>query len=162
MSKIAIAALAACLATTVSAQQQMTVTANPSFNDWVQNASRTLDSAFDRVNLSRSETGITYVRFNADPNGKPQNITTVSTGERKPNLERVARKVVGNIRTLPPMFVGAKPNQLVEAAIIVASDQDQLDTLLAKANDRARKQNARWAARGVPNPVVTLSVVSGF
>lgn len=166
MNKIAIAALAACLATSVSAQQQqghqMTVTANSQFTEWAQNASRTLDSAFERVNLSRSETGITYVRFNTDANGTPQNIATVSTKERKPNLERVGRKVISNIRAMPPLFKGARPNQLIEAAIIVAKDQDQLESLTAKANQRARQQNARWAASGAPNAVVSLAVVGGF
>lgn len=163
MNKIAIAVLAACLATSVSAkQEEMTVTANPSFTTWIETATRTLDSAFDKVNLSHSETGVTYVRFNTDENGMPQNIATVSSGERKPNLQRVGRKAVGNIRTLGPLFDGAKPNMLVEAAIIVADDQDQLDGLLAKVNERARRQNDRAAASGVPNPVVALAVVSGF
>ena len=166
MIKIAIAALAACIATSASAQQQpqqqMTVTANSQFTDWVQNASRTLDAAFDNVDLSHSETGITYVRFNTDENGKPQNIATVSTGERKPYLARVGREVVGNIRAMPPMFKGARPNQQIEAAIIVAGNHAHLQKLLAKANERARQQNARWAASGAPNAVVALGVVGGF
>lgn len=162
MNKLVLAALAATLATSVSAKEELTVTANPSFSAWIDAATRTLGVAFEKVNLSRSETGITYVRFNTDENGKPENIATVTSGERKPNLQRIGRKAIGNIRTLHPLYDGAKPNMLVEAAIVVADDQDQLDGLLAKVHERARLQNARVAASGVVNPVVSLAVVSGF
>jgi hypothetical protein len=162
MHKIVIAAMAACLATSASAGQDMTVTANRSIDSWVQDASRSLDSALDRVDLSRSETGITYVRFNCDEEGTPQNVATVRMGGSKPNLARAGRNAVRKIRTLHPLFEGARPNQLVEAAIVVADDQDQLDRLLAEVNERARQQNARWAASGTANPVVSLAAAGGF
>jgi hypothetical protein len=161
MKKFAVAALAACLATTLSAKQpEMTVTANPSFNAWVDDASRSLDQALDRVNMARSETGITYVQFTCDESGKPQNIRTVGGG--RPFLARAGREAVRSIRTLHPMFEGAKPNQLVEAAIIVAANQEQLDSMLAKVKERAIDRNSKLAARGLPNSVVSLAVVAGF
>ncbi|GGD95430.1 hypothetical protein GCM10011515_14110 [Tsuneonella deserti] len=140
----------------------MTVTANPSFTSWVQNASRSLDRAMGRVDLSRSETGITYVRFNCDENGKPQNIKTVASSERKPNLDRVGRQTVGKIRTLYPLFNGARPNQLIEAAVIVADNQYDLEKMLAEARERAAQRNSRWAQSGLPSPVVSLAVAGGF
>jgi hypothetical protein len=159
MNKLVVAALAACLATTVSAKQpEMVVTANPSFTSWVQNASRSLDYAMMRVDLARSESGVTYVRFNCDPNGKPQNITTMSSAVRHPVLDRVGRQVIKRVRTLHPMFDGARPGQLVEAAIIVADDQAQLDRLRAAVTERAVTQNNRWAERGEATPVVLLAV----
>jgi hypothetical protein len=161
VNKLLIAAFAACLATSVSAKQEMTVTANPSFASWAETSSRTLGEAFDRVDLSRSEAGITYVRFTCDEDGRPQNITTVPSREGKPNLARVGRKAIANIHALP-MFAGARPDQVIEAAIIVADGQDQMDRMLAKVNDRARQQNAQWAARGTVNPVVALAAVGGF
>lgn len=163
MNKFVVAALAACLAMPVSAEQpEMIVTANSSFNSWVQNASRSLDHAMKRVDVAHSETGVTYVRFNCDPNGKPQNISTVASGVQHPFLDRVGRQVIKRIRTLHPMFDGARPNQLVEAAIIVAEDQAELDRLRAAVNERATRQNSRWAARGEANPVVQLAVAGGY
>jgi hypothetical protein len=161
MRKFVVAAFAACLATTVSAAQpEMTVTANPSFNAWVDNASHSLDRALDRVDLSNSETGIVYVQFNCDENGKPQNITTLNGG--MPNLARAGRQAVRSIRTLHPMFDGAKPNQLVEAAIVVAGDQEELESMLSEVNERAIERNSRLAARGMQNSIVSLAVIAGF
>jgi hypothetical protein len=163
MNKLVLAAFAACLATSVSAKpQQMVVTGNPSLSSWVEAASRDVDSALERVDISRSETGITYVRFTCDEEGRPQNISTVKTRGYAPNLDRVGRQTISRIKTLHPMFDGAQSNQPVEAAIVIAEDQRQLDRLLAEVKDRARKQNAEWAARGAPNPVVSLAIVSGF
>lgn len=163
MNKLVVAALAACLATTVSAKQpQMTVTANTSVDVWVQNASRTLDQALKRTDLARSETGVTYVQFNTDADGKPRNITTVDTGKFQPNLDRVGRQAVKRMRSLQPTFEGARPNQLIEAAIVVADNQDELDNFRTAINDRAKAQNSRWAARGEANPVVSLAAIAGF
>lgn len=165
MNKFVIAAFAVCLATSVSAKQQpqmMVVTGSPSFPNWLENTSRSVNSALDRVDISRSETGITYVQFNCDAEGKPQNITTVRSGRYSPNLDRVGRRAVARIKTLHPMFVGAQPNQVVEAAIIIAEDQRHLNSLLAKVSERARERNAQWAARGLPNPVVSLAIAGGF
>lgn len=163
MNKLVLAAFAACLATSVSAKpQQMVVTGNPSLPSWVESTSRSVDSALERVNISRSETGVTYVRFTCDEAGKPQNITTVRTGMHAPNLDRVGRQTISKIKSLHPMFDGAQPNQLVEAAIVIADDQREIDRLLTEVKTRAREQNAKWAARGVPNPVVSLAIVSGF
>lgn len=163
MNKFAIAALAVCLATSVSAKPQiMVVTGGPSFPNWVENTSRSVSSALDRVDISRSETGITYVQFSCDEEGKPQNITTVRSGRYSPNLDRVGRRAVARIKTLHPMFVGAQPNQVVEAAIIIAEDKRHMDSLLAKVSEHARARNDLWAARGLPNPVVSLAIAGGF
>lgn len=165
MKKLAIAALAACLATSVSAEPEvlpMVVTASPSMTNWVETASRSLNSALARVDISRSETGITYVQFNCDESGKPKNIRTVRSQGYDSGLARVGRRTIGRIRSLHPMFAGARPNQLIEAAIIVADDQRQYDRLIAEASRHAREQNALWAARGLPNPVVSLAIAGGL
>ena len=140
----------------------MTVTANPSFSEWVSKASDSLDRAMSAANLSRSEAGVTYVRFNRGDDGRPQNIATVKAGPSQPNLDRVGRSVVRRIDALPPMFHGARQNLTIEAAIIVAKDEDDLDRLKAKVSQRAQRQNAQWAARSLPSPVVALGIVSGF
>ncbi|MDZ4308777.1 hypothetical protein [Allopontixanthobacter sp.] len=150
------------LASPVSAQQQMTVTANPSFANWVESTSRTIDSSLKKVNISRSEAGVTYVRFNCGEDGKPRNIATVHSGAFKPELARIGRRVVSRINSLHPLFEGAQPNQLYEAAIIIARDEEELESLSKKVNERVQRENARWAARGAPNPVVSLAIVSGF
>ena len=121
MKKLLLAAVAACMASSVSANPpQMVVTGSPSLPSWIENASRAVDSALERVNIARSETGVTYVRFTCDETGKPQNITTVRTGMHAPNLDRVGRQTISKIKSLHPMFDGAQPNQLVEAAIVIA------------------------------------------
>jgi hypothetical protein len=151
------------MASSVSANPpQMVVTGSPSLPSWIENASRAVDSALERVDVSRSQTGVTYVRFNCDENGKPQNIKTVKNGRYNPTLEHVGRQTIRRIRTLHPMFVGAEKGQEVEAAIVVADNQRQLDHLLVEVNERAREQNAKWAARGLPNPIISLAVVGKF
>ena len=132
MNKLAIAALAACLAAPLSAgEQPMTVTANPTFSEWVSKISESLDRAMSTANLSRTEAGITYVRFTRGEDGRPQNISTMKAGPSQPNLDRVGRTVVRRIGTLPPMFRGARQNLTIEAAIIVARDADELHQLRA-------------------------------
>lgn len=140
----------------------MTVTANPTFSEWVSKTSESLDRAMSTANLSRTEAGITYVRFTRGEDGRPQNISTMKAGPSQPNLDRVGRTVVRRIGTLPPMFRGARQNLTIEAAIIVARDADELHQLKGEVSMRAERQNARWAARNLPNPVVALGVASGF
>ena len=127
---IVTAALAASLAVSASAgEQTIKVTANTSLNDWVASASESLGDSLDRMNVARSETGITYVRFTCSPDGTPQNIATVASSGYKPNLDRVGREAVRRVGSLHPLFAGAKPDQVFEAAIIVADDQRQLERM---------------------------------
>lgn len=161
MNRILIAGAAAIfLATSASAgDQPITVTARPSFSDWMASTSQILTDALKRTDLARAETGITYVRFTQDEAGKPQGVSTVKSGSFKPNLDRAGRAVARRMRALPPLFNGARPDTTIEAAIVVANDRHQLERLTAEVADRARRQNVTWAARQSANPVVLLAVV---
>lgn len=64
--------------------------------------------------------------------------------------------------SLHPLFAGAKPDQVFEAAIIVADDQRQLERMADDVTRRAQQSNARWAARATPGSAISLAVFSGM
>ena len=166
MKKLTITALVTALSLGLStpviaqAKQEMTVTGTaPKFDQWVVTTSRALDKQLARADISDVNSGITYVRFNCNEHGKPQNLATVSTRKYKSKLDRLGHRVVQNL-DLHPMFDGSNPNQIVEAAIIVANSERDRDRMLKQVNERAKKQNAKWAALNLPNPVISLALAN--
>jgi hypothetical protein len=162
MRKILIASVAAVLSVTASAEPQQITVSSPSVNQWVDRAGEALGNAIDGEMRSISyrgthATGITYVGFECSEDGTPINIKTSERGGAA--IDRLGRRVVERVN-LHPVFAGHKQGQKFEAAILVAKDYRDLERGEKMIQERARKSREEWAARGMPNPVVALSMVS--
>jgi hypothetical protein len=165
MKRIAIAAFAASLSvvsfsSAAEAKDAQIVVSGPSSQqEWVNAANQNLDRALDDVSLRNVQSGITVVRFQCGENGSPTDIATIERGNR--NLASVGRKAVKRMN-LHPHYPGATEDQIYEAVIIVADSRAHLAELRRRVAARNERQRDYWAARGVPNPVVTLALVGAM
>jgi TonB family protein len=154
-----IAALsAACIALSASAQH--TTHDGPTYSQWIGTTNASLADSLDRIRMVRFQSGTAIVRFTCSDDGRAANVTIVQRAN--PELDRAARRTVMGMKSMHPLYSGFKADQVYEAAIIVASDQTDMQRRLAALDDRVRRQDAYWASRGVPNPVISLAMTSAF
>ncbi len=162
MNRLILATASTCLigAMPVAAEPgQVVVTANPELNEWVTSVNQELDRRLSRIDTSRAQPGVTYVRFTRREDGRTQDVELMEGGD--PQLNRVGRVAVHHLR-IPTMPVGSKAGQIYEAAIIVADSPEELKDMKEVVKTRMDQKNAYWARKGEANPVISLAVVSGF
>jgi hypothetical protein len=155
------AAVAASLTLSVAAagKSPLIVVKPGPLQDWITSTSRQLDRALERVDSARAEPGISFIRFTADPQGRPANVMPHRRGYNP--LDQVALRAVQRLR-LAPVPGGVSRNQVYQAVIVVGDTPAQVAQLRSSAAARLAEENARFAARGLPNPVISLGAVSGF
>ncbi len=154
-----IAALsAACIALSASAQH--TTHDGPTYSQWIGTTNANLADSLDQVRMVHFRSGTAIVRFNCSADGSAANVKIVQ--HSNPEVDRAARCTVMRMKSMHPLYSGFKADQVYEAAIIVASDEADMQRRLAALNDRVRRQDAYWASRGVPNPVISLAMTSAF
>ena len=153
-----LAALAACLAVPAAAQHDITVHSAPTFEEWVARTSGHLNNSLKLSSTRGVPSGVTFVQFECSDTGDAINVKTVERGNR--HLDRLGRSVVNRMKSMHPLFNGVKDGQIYEAAIMVADTQNELDGYMADVEKRMERQNAYWAARKVPNPVISLAAIA--
>lgn len=159
MNKLAIFAIPTALAVSVLAvplASQEIVVSPRSGPTFVAEVSKDLDRQLDRVRINplRNATGISKVRFQAGPDGKAANVKTYK-GSGSTELDRVARKAVTQLTSLSPMPYGSERGQVIQANIIVASSEHQLDRLTRQL---AREEAARIARGPEERKVLALTL----
>jgi len=165
MKKITIAlAAVACVVTPAGAkppQEAVSLTTPaPHLDEWVEIASQNITKSLERIRPHdyRAGRGVTYVQFVCDKNGKPTNIRTIKSSNND-GLDMLGRIAISKVNSLYPLFKGVKSSQLFEVAIISENDERKIQKLTKMVSQRAHSRNAYFAARGVPNAVVTMAVV---
>ncbi len=155
------AAVAACLAAPTAgfAEEAQIVVSPAPVQEWVATTSRALENALLREDTMRARAGISVVHFTTSPEGRPVNIKTISSAGYN-DLHRVARRAVHRLR-LQPIAADIPRNQVYEAVIVLGETPEQLAQLRSHAIAHATEENARWAAKGLPNPVISVAI-AGF
>lgn len=158
MTKIYALAFAAAVTAAVLAvpvySQDIVVTSSADVARFVKDVSSNLDRELAReTRLQTNRNGYAIVRFRADKDGRPQNVTLYrSSGEG--DVNRAAQRVVGRLKSLHPLPSGIRDDQLMQANIIIARTPGQYRRLV---KDVRRHDKARLASPAGEHHVLAFS-----
>lgn len=160
MNKLAIFAIPAAIAASALAvplASQEIVVSPRSEQTFVTEVSKDLDKQLNYIRFDprSGNSGLTKVRFRADSDGKATSIKTYK-GSGNTEIDRVARKAVSRLTSLSPMPYGSGRQQVIQANIIVASSDRDLDRLSRRL---AREEAARMAQGPEEQQVLALTLV---
>jgi hypothetical protein len=123
---------------------------------FVKEVSQALDAQLDRVRFSprSSSTGIAKVRFVADEYGRPAKISLYERSGSS-DLDRAAKRAVSGLTNLSPLEYGAHDDRVIQANIVVASSEAQMERLMRKLQ---RDEAARIASARSERAVLAMTV----
>ena len=124
---------------------------------WASAISRDLDSSlrFPRfLGAQQQATGVVSVRFNCSDDGRAGNVV-VTRHSGSLVLDRAAVRAISQIRSLHPIPGELATNQLVQANIFFALDENQLQQQVAQLH---RERTASLAAGKGDNHLVALNL----
>jgi TonB family protein len=136
----------------------------PTMTEWTSAASDNLARSLKRassIGWRDVSHGVATVQFNCSEDGTPTRVRVIShSGD--PRLNVAVRNAVRRMKSMHPLPAGILADQTYEATVVVASQSSDLEEQMAKLRERASRQNARWAARGAPNPVLAFGAISAL
>lgn len=139
---IATAAAASVLAVPLSSQE--IVVSSQGEQTFVEQVSSDLGTEIRKIrftNFHWQPSGIVKVRFRANPDGTPRDITTYeSSGDRR--LDRRVQKAVSRLTSLAPLPASAGDNPIVQANVIFAHTESEMETLSEKLVESEAKRLA--------------------
>lgn len=163
MNKLIPLSLAAATTAALLAQpvlsQNIVVTPSISHTQFVEKVSEDLDKQLGRASRYPSlpfGEGITIVRFTRDGSGDADNVQVYRRSGIN-NLDRIATRAVRNLRSLDSVPAGVGPQQVYQANIIFASDEEELAELRATLN---REEASRMARGGAERSVLAFGSAS--
>lgn len=110
---------------------------------WSQRVGRSLDGQLAYPQLfGRTEQGLAKVQFQCSEDGRPGNITMLSSSGSN-ILDHAAMTAVKGIRTLHPLPDGISPNRSFQAWVAFAQDSDSLKQMMSQSHRQADQMNAR-------------------
>jgi len=160
MNKLTIFAISAAVTATVLAvplASQEIVVSPRSDATFVADVSQDLNEQLRHVRFfdpRADATGIAKVRFQAGEDGRATNVELYQ-GSGRSQVDRVAEQAVRRLSSLSPMPFGSEEGQIIQANIIVASSQPQLDRLTRRL---AREETARIASSPRERAVLALTL----
>lgn len=165
MTNFAKATLSAAIALSVLAAPlgaQEIVVSPSSEAAFVAKVEADLDRQIQRMRFHglQEPTGATSVRFRVGEDGSPVEVSTYRRSGSIP-LDRQARRAVSRLTSLSALPSTASPGQVIQANIIMARSERQLEQLANKvAKDEARRIASSPAERAVLALTITPAPVS--
>lgn len=153
---LSIAATATVFTLPLAAQN---IIVSPNQHDaFVTAVSEDLDNQLDHVRGGPrwDPAGIAQIRFQAGEDGRPHAVTVYrSSGDNR--YDRAAVRAIKGLTSLSPAASDVLPNQTIQANIIVARSQSELDRLSKRL---ARDEAARLASSPRERTVLALTMAS--
>lgn len=159
MNKLTIFAISAAVTATVMAvplASQEIVVSPRSDTTFVADVSQDLNAQLSRIRFDPREeaNGIAKVRFQVGEDGRAANIEMYQRSGHT-QVDRAAQRAVRGLSSLSPLPFGSEDGQVIQANIIVASSQPQMDRLTRKL---VREETARIASSPRERAVLALTL----
>ncbi|WP_324828617.1 TonB family protein [Qipengyuania zhejiangensis] len=159
MNKLTILALSAAATASIIAvplASQEIVVSPRGTTTFVQEVSNDLNQQLERIPMGPrfDSHGIVKIRFRSSEDGRPVDISTYQSSGRN-QLDAAARRAVRGLTSLAPLPRGANGANVIQANIIVAQSERQMENYTRRL---AREEAARIASSPEERAVLALTL----